>query len=299
MNIPISANLPKSKHIQLMICRPKLVFFVFLVFIAPVLITGKTNNSLESKFIIGLKGGINASHVMVLEQFRVFSSLNGEETGEKDYNSIWKNLGYQYGFVGLYRLHDKINLIFEPTFTNYIFGYSTSTEWVENESFTRTSSQSHTHNLRYLEFPVLFQFYQDITPLKPYLLIGGYYGYLLGAEKIMDIEENTIIDGQSFNTSSEHQHVFFNNQYIRSRLAAMVEIGAIYDLTVFQLMFGFSYHYCFNNITRENSRFSNQLITGSAYDINDNIRLNTFAFNVRILFPLNKPSNLLKSLKCK
>ena len=67
------------------------------------------------------------------------------------------------------------------------------------------------------------------------------------AEKIMEIEEFTAIDGQSFSTSSEYQHVFFNEQYIKSRFAALVGTGVIYDLTALQLMFGISYYYNFNN----------------------------------------------------
>jgi hypothetical protein len=284
---------------SLLIFRQNPLIPVVLFCITHVLAIGGTNNNFENKFYLGLKGGINLSHVKVLDQYQIFSNIGDEEPGEKEYNSIWKNLGYQYGFIGLYHLSEKINLIFEPTFTNYIFGYSSSNTWQDNENFSQTSSQNHKHNLRYFELPVLLQFYHDLTPLKPYFLVGGYYGYLLGAEKIIDIEEYTTIDGQNFNTSSEYQHVFFNEQYIKSRLAAIIGIGAIYDLTALQLMFEFSYHYSFNNITRENARFSNQLVTGSAYDINDNINLNAIEFNIRLLFPINKPSNLLKSLKCK
>ena len=258
-------------------------------------------NRLESPFSVGLKGGANLSHIMVLEDFEIFTNLSEDNSPPKEYNKLYRNIGYQYGFVGLYSLSDKFNLIFEPTFTHYIFRYSREIIWqdTDNESFSRSSNQTHKQNLHYIEFPLVLQYYYNATPLKPYLMIGGYYGYLIGAEKILTVREYTNIEDQSFNTSTDHQHVYVNDQYVRSRIAALAEIGAIYDLTALQIMFGFSYNYSFNNISRENQRYSNQLITGSSYDINDNLRLNSIHFNVRLLFPINKPSNLIKSLKCK
>ena len=114
----------------------------------------------------------------------------------------------------------------------------------------------------------------------------------------MHIDEITTINDQDFTTSSEDQRLFYNDQYIKSRLAAVAEVGAIYNFNDLQIMFGIGYHYNFNNVTNENNRYSNQLITGSSYDINDNIRLHALNFNVRIILPLNKPSNLINSLTC-
>ena len=271
----------------------------FIMLSIPLFAFAGQKNNPESKFLIGLKGGLNLSQQIILEQFQVFSNLSEDDAGAKEYNTIWKNLGIQYGFVGLYRLHKKLNLIIEPTFSNYKYGYKSITEWQDNSGTILTSSQNHTQNLHYFELPIIIQYFFDQRPVKPYFLIGGYYGYLLGAEKVINIDEYISINGQRFKTASEHQHVYFNDQYIKSRFAGIAGTGAIYDLTAMQLMFGVSYHFSLNNISRENARFSNQLITGSAYDINDNIRLNTIEFNLRILFPINKPSSLFKSLKCK
>jgi opacity protein-like surface antigen len=277
---------------------------LFLFMLALLLGTGQkgfAKNKLESPFVIGLKGGANLSHVMVLRSFEIFTSLGGEESPPKVYNPFYSNPGYQYGFVGLYSLTDNLNLIFEPTFTHYLFTYTRDISWQdsENTGFSRTSSQTHKQNIHYIEFPLVLQYYFDLTPLKPYILAGGYYGYLTGAEKILSVEEYTTIDNQNFNTSEQQQHLYVNDQYIRSRIAILAEIGAIYDLTALRIMFGISYNYSFNNISRENERYANQLVTGVSYDVNDNLKLNSLHLNVRVLFPINKPSNLIKSLKCK
>lgn len=281
--------------------KVKPVLFVFLLTGFWHLVSAQSNNSdIVNSFYLGLKGGANLSHVMVIDQYQIFSSIGEVEAGEKEYDKIYQNLGYQYGFVGLYTLNDKMNLIFEPTFAHYRFGYSGSNTWVDtdNENITRSSSQEHKQHLQYLELPLLLQVYKDMTPLKPYVMVGGYYGLLLGAEKLMHITEVTTIDSQDFTTSSEDQRLFYNDQYIKSRIAAVGEIGAIYDFNDLQIMFGIGYHFSFNNITNENARYSNQLITGSSYDINDNIKLNSINLNIRIFLPLNKPSNLINSLTC-
>ena len=264
------------------------------------LASAQSNNGFVNSFYLGLKGGANLSHVLVLDQYQIFSSIGQVEAGSKEYDKIYQNLGYQYGIVGLYTINDKMNLIFEPTFAHYRFGYSGSNTWIDtdNEGMARTSSQEHKQHLRYLELPLLLQIYRDMAPLKPYVIAGGYYGLLMGAEKLMHISEVTTINDQDFTTSSEDQRLFYNDQYIKSRLAAVAEIGAIYDFNNLQIMFGIGYHFSFNNITNENARYSNQMITGSSYDINDNIRLNSLNLNVRIFLPLNKPSNLIKSLTC-
>ncbi len=279
----------------------KIILLVTFFCCSCLVVSAQSKTTIESPFYLGLKGGANVSHVMVLEQFQIFSSIGDVDASSKEYNKIYQNWGYQYGFVGLYKLSDRINLIFEPTFAHYRFGYSTENIWVdtENEGVSRSSEQEHNNNLHYLELPLLLQFTKDISPVKPYFLVGGYYGRLLGAEKLMHVTEITTIDEQDFTTSSEDQHLFYNDQYIKSRLAAVAEIGAIYDLENLQLMLGVGYHYSFNNISREDARYSNQLITGSSYDVNDNMLLNSVVLNLRVLFPLNKPSSLAKSLKCK
>lgn len=281
--------------------KSKLAVLITFLFGIGNIVSAQSKNGLESPFYLGLKGGVNFSHVMVLSQYQIFTSLTDEVAGTKDYNKIYQNLGYQYGFIGLYRLNEKMSIIFEPTFAHYKFGYENNTTWqdTDDESIARSSNQTHNQHLQYLELPLLFQVIKDMTPVKPYALVGGYYGRLLGAEKILHTDEITTIDDQDFTTSSEDQHLFFNDQYIKSRLTAVAEIGIIYPLNDLEIMFGIGYHYSFNNITSENARYSNQLITGTSYDINDNIRLNSVNINLRILFPINKPSNLIKSLKCK
>lgn len=276
----------------------KATLYVLLIFIlGPVLYA---NNDLESRFLVGFKGGANVSHVGILQQYQIFSSLSSEELAQKEYYPIYRNLGYNYGFVGVYRLNNFINILIEPTFSHYTYGYEYNLEWTDaiNTGFSRLTEQNHLQRLRYVEFPLNVQFYRDYSPIKPYVIVGAYYGNLLGAEKILDIDEYTVVDENRFQTTSNNHHAFFNEQYIKTRIAVNGGIGGIMDFTALLLMFDLTYHYNFNNITRENARFANQQLSGIAYDVNDDVRLNNLVFTLKVLFPLNKPSNLIKSLKC-
>ena len=136
--------------------------------------SAQSKNGLQSPFYLGLKGGANFSHLLVLNQYQVFTSLTDEIAGTKDYNKFYQNLGYQYGFIGLYRLNEKMNIIFEPTFSHYRFGYQNNTIWQDsdNESVARSSNQTHNHHLQYLELPLLVQVIKDMSKILPSLALG-------------------------------------------------------------------------------------------------------------------------------
>ena len=110
---------------------------------------------LESPFMLGMKGGINFSHPGVINNFQLFTSIGTEPASEKDYALPFRNFGYQYGFVGLYNLNDRLNVLFEPTFSHYKFVYSKTQIWEEggNSTLVLTREQEHAPRLRYVEIP--------------------------------------------------------------------------------------------------------------------------------------------------
>jgi len=67
--------------------------------------------------------------------------------------------------------------------------------------------------------------------------------------------------------------------------------GVFYEFTLFRLAVDFTYWYGLNNIVNETRRFENQTISGSTYDISDDIKLHHLVMNFSILFPINKPTN--------
>ncbi len=277
----------------------QLKFIIIICFLNFSFLWGK--NNLDNAFLIGLKGGINFSNPRISKTYGIFHSLNSETVPPgKDYNTIWKNLGFQYGFTGLYRLTDDMNLLFEPTFGHYKYGYSSTLDWVdgENAESSQSSETNHVQKLRYIEIPLFFQYLYDIDPIAPYAIVGGAYGYMIGSEKFAETHNYTTVGSSRIQTSENEQLTSYNDQFIRTRLHAYAGIGARYELSSIIFMLEAGYQWSFHNISHESSRFSNQQILGSTYDINDDISLDALSLNLRVLFPLNKKSSFLKTFNC-
>ncbi|MCG8698109.1 MAG: PorT family protein, partial [Bacteroidales bacterium] len=255
---------------------------------------------LESPFMLGMKGGINFSHPGIMNSYQLFTSIGDEPTEPKDYALPFRNFGYQYGFVGLYKLNDRLNILLEPTFSHYKFVYTTTQIWQEGNGtpLILTREQEHAQKLRYVEIPLSVQISMDRSPWNPYAVFGATYGYLLGAEKLQEISEFTEFEGVQSTTTTQESRTFTSDQFIRSRISVKGGIGISYHLPWAQIMFDITYHYNFHNITNETNRHGNQTISGSSYDVDDDIKLNAYAANISVVFPFLKESNLVKSLKC-
>lgn len=246
---------------------------------------------------IGIHGGINFSQPQILESYNIITLLDGEELGSKQYNSLLRNFGHQLGFSFILEITDLISVGLMPQIAQYVYGYSSSIDFFSNDGLqVSTTENTSRQRLNYFNIPFFFQYSITKRDFSPYLMAGFSYGYQRSAQHDVETKTTIYTEGEDLifpQPTSDN----YSSSFIHSKLNAFGGIGAFYNFTLFRLALDVTYWYGLNNISNETNRFQNQTISGSTYDILDDIKLHHFVMNFSVLFPVNKPSNR-GSLEC-
>lgn len=250
------------------------------------------NNYAQSlKPYIGIHGGINFTRPQIIGSYNIVTLLNGEALQGRQYNSLFKNFGNQFGFSFVLEFNDHFSLGLMPQVARYSYGYSSSIDFFANDgSLASTTGNRSTQRLNYLNIPAFVQYTIREADFSPYLIAGFSYGYLRNAQH--DVVTNTTLytEGEDL-VFSQSASDNFSTQFIHSKLNIFGGIGAYYNLSLFRLAADITYWYGLNTVTNETNRYQDQTISGSTYDISDDLKLHHFILNISLLFPINKQIN--------
>jgi len=236
--------------------------------------------------IVGFRGGVNFSMPLILSRNDVLQGQLSAAPVEKEYNSMFSNLRYQYAFLAMVYLKEATSLSFEPGLASYRYGYQTLTGWTNGSDAADYIEYEAMHNnrLHYLEFPLVLRHEFSGRKIIPFVSFGFFYGFMIGAEKQMESTVTRYSGTVSIpyeNTSSISNN---SSSYIHSRIGISPGLGIFYPLGPVKLMFGVDAGLGFNNIINESHRFGNASVSSGMYDVQDDLRLVSLNFHVGILF---------------
>ena len=256
-------------------------------------------NKADGRFLIGFKGGINFSQPLVVKTYNVFSSTTLSALGDKKYDALFANTGFQYAFIATYQLSDNLRVRFEPGFSHLLYGYTIERSWTDGSEDNRFDSrQEHQQRFQHFELPITISYQLKSWSIKPFVFGGIQYGIGLSASKSVKQSEVQYYMGTASGLSSTLQTTDVSSQFIRSLWSVIGGGGIAYQFKSMYFLFDASYYVGLNNVSNESLRYDNQLLSGSTYDVPDDIKITSLRFNLTILFPLNKTSNFIKSLYC-
>lgn len=239
--------------------------------------------------LVGFFGGINFSQPQSIDNFEVLNYLGTppENTG-KTYSGLFQNIGNQFGFVMFYPVKGNFHTGLLPSYASYNYTYITRQSWQDAGGNTLDAERTHEQKLRYFEIPLVLRYYMGTGKVKPYVEGILSYGFLHNALKTVtsDYLQNTgstVIPVQNSEISAD-----YSSSFITSKIDIGMGAGISYDFDQLILTLGASYMQNFNNITDEQHRYTNQLFSGSTYDVQDNLNLNSLKINLAIIFPISK-----------
>jgi len=252
---------------------------------------------------LGIKGGVNLSHVEATESHTVVTplDLSSSLTNGKVYDKAYSNMGNHIGLTGSVALSPNISLGFEPGYATYKFGYETSYEWSQFEnvqSFVNVSNDID-HVVSYLDLPITLKYHFKTGPLKPFVQLGGYYSFRTNADK----EVTTIVEdgaaGGLGELSSNSQRVGVDDLFIRSSAGLVggaglsLDVGSSpsgmsggSDLGTVRFVLGVNYRYGLHNIVDVQNRFDDSYLTSGAYDVTDDLELRNIEIYLGCQFTL-------------
>ncbi|GJM29552.1 MAG: hypothetical protein DHS20C17_21870 [Cyclobacteriaceae bacterium] len=272
----------------------------------------KSNTKTEFKgdapqWQLGIKGGVNLSHVEATKSYTVVTplDLSSNLTNAKTYDKAYSNIGNHVGLTGAVALSPNISLGFEPGYTTYKFGYENTYEWSQFEdvqSYVHVANDVD-HVISYLDFPLSLKYHLKTGPLKPYLQIGGYYGFRTNADKTINTTIEDGAGGGLDELSSTTQRTGVDELFLRSSAGILggaglsLDVGSSpssmsggTDLGTVRFVLGVNYRYGLHNIVDVKTRYNDTHITSGSYDVTDDLELRNIEIYLGCQFTLKYKS---------
>ncbi len=242
----------------------------------------------SKQLIVGVKGGVNFTHPMVLQSHSVFSPTGSSSNGfaPKTYEPIMKNRGFQGGLFLLYRFTNRISAGIEGLFFQYKYTYSNLYTWADSEEgSTFTLEQNHSNRLHYFEIPALVRYDINIRKFTPYIQGGVYTGFLQSG---IAQTRSTQSSGQVFPSSPTlNPPTETNDRFTKVSFGVIGGAGVSYFAGKVMLSLGGNVRYGILPPTGNLYRYNDQASTSTAYlNVPDNINLLNMELYISIGVPI-------------
>ncbi|MDH3708512.1 MAG: PorT family protein [Cyclobacteriaceae bacterium] len=263
----------------------------------------RTGGGDSPQWSLGIKGGVHLSDVVSTQSYTVVTplDLSSNLTNNKLYDQPYSNIGNHIGLTGAFSINPNITLNLEPGYATYKFGYQTSYSWdqfEDQQSFVQIDNDVD-HTISYLDIPLSIKYHIKTGPLKPYIMVGGYYGFRTNADKeITTIVEDGAAGGLD-EISSSTQRIGVDNLFIRSSAGVMAGAGVSLDvgnspsnvsgstdLGTVRFVLGANYRYGLHNVVDVQNRFEDSALTSGLYDVTDDLEVRSIEIYVGVQFTL-------------
>jgi hypothetical protein len=248
---------------------------------------GKAPAHPTSKWLVGVKAGVNHTRTEVLQACSVFGQ-NASVPGmhyAKEYDHPSAYPGYQIGLIAGYELNRYVFLLVQPAFTQTRFGHRTRYAWTDEQGSIEIF-QHHLHTLQALETPLVLRLSLPIRKFRLYAQMGGYYGILLQAGQSIRATslEISSTEMQAFDWGTQTA----DNNHLNGSWKGLTGGGGLsFDTRYGRIGMECNYLKGLDNRSREN-RAKEVNIVSPYYDVPDDLKLSQWEFSVAVTFPLDK-----------
>ena len=187
-------------------------------------------------------------------------------------------------------------LSLQPNFRRESFAYSNHYMWVDDTNSENTLELNYyqEQKLDYIEVPLILKASFLQGNIKPFVGVGGYYGWLVNANKSITVDGIDRASGSAYPFNKESLSVGATDLFVNYNAGILGSIGFNYDPGNIRLTFEIQYRYGLTNITNTANRFTDNRLAGMG-DALDDMSLNNLAINLGVLFPLRFLSNEFSS----
>jgi opacity protein-like surface antigen len=238
----------------------------------------------DSQWWIGLHGGVNLSKALPLKSYAIVEPITGGFLSEKKYEGF-RRLGVQAGARVDFNFYTNFSISFQPTYTNFKFGYTSEYQWQGQDNNFLNLKYNHRLVLNYLEMPLIARFDFLRQQFKPYAQIGIGYGLLMKADKYVEIESFDRASGASNPIQNDSPIIGAKDLFINSQFLWYLGGGISYDAGNIRLGAELNYKQGLNNITNKQNRYADQRMIGML-DALDDMTLQNISMEFYCVFPM-------------
>jgi hypothetical protein len=235
---------------------------------------------------LGLKMGINLTQAVPEMRYSSFSPVrNSDLSTDKQYEN-YNQVGIQAGIELIYRIK-FFAISLQPNFRRQVFSYRNEYSWNDSEIPENTLELNYHQEqyLDYIDMPLTVKIEYPANRFKPFIEFGAYYGWLVDANKRIQVSGIDRASGNNRYFERESLSLGVRDLYTEYSAGLIGGIGVNYDAGNIRLSLDAKYRYGLHNLTREENRYSDTRLSGLG-DVPDDFRLNTIEINFGILFPM-------------
>ncbi len=257
--------------------------------------SGKESSFLNQQWYLGLLIGGNVTESVPGTRYSTFSPIDASpQSLDKNYEKFNK-IGVQAGLDFTY-LYKMLIVSLQPNFRRESFAYSNQYMWVDETNSDNTLELNYyqEHKLDFIEIPLIVKVSFLQGSIKPFIGVGGYYGWLVNANKSITVDGVDRASGSDYPFNKESLSVGASDLFVNYNAGVVGSIGVNYDPGNIRLTFEIQYRYGLTNITNTANRFTDNRLAGIG-DALDDLSLNNLAINFGVMFPLRFLSNEFSS----
>ncbi|MGB0524437.1 MAG: porin family protein [Flammeovirgaceae bacterium] len=252
---------------------------------------------IKPRLSVRLMGGFTGTNVDVERRFEIFVNENGRFSSPKSYNrepeiNVMAGAELQftvnkYVSVGLGVAFSEEQYRYNYQLQQGIVEYDIdqlsdgSFDTLQTQTYSLFQRYDHLQDLTYVKFPLSIRIHpKTFGRIEPYIEGGGYWGALLGANKVVTIEEvdsYTVTSDVSSVEQTEILQDFFTTNVKAMMITGTIgwHIGAGVNLKIHRTNFfaGFRYQFGLNTIIEKTERYNFEDLTYDFYDIMDDVRV--------------------------
>jgi hypothetical protein len=255
----------------------------------------KSSSFLSQQWYLGLLMGMNLSKAIPDKRYSTFSTIDKDPSLLNKAYDVYNKIGLQAGLDFSYKYRMLI-VSLQPNFRREIFTYSNQYMWVDDNIADNTLELNYFQEQRldYIEIPLIVKVGLLQGKIKPVIGVGGFYGWLVNANKYIAVDGVDRASGTSHPFKRESLSVGATDLFVNYNAGILGSIGVSYDQGNVRFTLDVQYRYGLTNITSTANRFKDNRLAGMG-DALDDMVLNNLAVNIGILFPLRFLSNEFSS----
>jgi hypothetical protein len=251
----------------------------------------------KNRIYLGLSGGMNFSSARVVKDYSLLmptpqsSGNNNDE--EKDYQSLFKNKGSQFGLYFSYSFRKNLAVVFEPAYQTSSFNYRTAYSWSDTVNGSDFSMEMmHQQKLSGVNLPLLVRWDFTVSQFSPYLQAGIYANFRHQAKKTI-FYDYTIDEEVDKKTADRTGEADLTEHINKGNFGLSAGIGFTYFANYFAVSLESNFRYGFRSIVNDQNRYADYTGFSVQYlDVMDQLKLMNLDIQLTVMFPIDNSISL-------
>lgn len=252
----------------------------------------------RSRLSLRVMGGLTGTRPHVINNYDIFVDGTGDFSSPKNYGDAFEvdvMAGPEFEFTINRQFSIGLGMTISEEQYRYRYELEQSTveydvvndintgliDTFQVQTYSLKQTYSHLQDLTYIKFPLSFRLHPiSIGRFEPYAEIGGYYGFMLGASKRVDLIEVDSYKVEGVSSSAEQTEVL--EDFFTTNVKDMMVLGTYgwffgtgVNIKIHRtnLFVGMRYQVGMNNIVQQKARYNFEDLTYDLYDIMDDVKL--------------------------